>query len=82
MKTAISIPDDVFAKAEQVARSRGFTRSELFTKAVLFYLENGASSEDDKVDRINAVVDELGGEHLRVSDLARAQLNHLADEGW
>lgn len=34
MKTAISIPDDVFAQAERVAKRLGLSRSELFTKAV------------------------------------------------
>lgn len=39
MKTAISIPDEVFAEAERVARRLGMSRSELFTKAVQAYLQ-------------------------------------------
>jgi len=38
MKTAISIPDDVFAQAERVAKRLGLSRSELFTKAVQAYM--------------------------------------------
>ena len=38
MKTAISIPDDVFDQAERVAKRLGLSRSELFTKAVQAYL--------------------------------------------
>jgi metal-responsive CopG/Arc/MetJ family transcriptional regulator len=38
MKTAISIPDDVFAQAERVAKRLGLSRSELFTKAVQAYV--------------------------------------------
>jgi metal-responsive CopG/Arc/MetJ family transcriptional regulator len=38
MKTAISIPDDVFAQAERVAKRLGLSRSELFTKAVQAFL--------------------------------------------
>lgn len=38
VKTAISIPDDVFAQAEWVAKRLGLSRSELFTKAVQAYL--------------------------------------------
>lgn len=34
MKTAISIPDPIFAKAEKAARNLGISRSEFFTRAV------------------------------------------------
>ena len=39
MKTAISIPDSIFAKAEVCARRLGMSRSELFTKAVAAFIE-------------------------------------------
>jgi metal-responsive CopG/Arc/MetJ family transcriptional regulator len=38
MKTAISIPDDVFAAAEQLARRQGLSRSALYRRAVERYL--------------------------------------------
>jgi metal-responsive CopG/Arc/MetJ family transcriptional regulator len=34
MKTAISIPDPIFAEAETLASRLGISRSELFTRAV------------------------------------------------
>lgn len=43
MKTAISIPDDVFKRAERAAKRLGVSRSELFTRAVREYL--GASRD-------------------------------------
>jgi metal-responsive CopG/Arc/MetJ family transcriptional regulator len=43
MKTAISIPDDVFKRAERVAKRLGVSRSELFTRAMREYL--GASRD-------------------------------------
>lgn len=43
MKTAISIPDDVFEHAERAAKRLGVSRSELFTRAVREYL--GASRD-------------------------------------
>ena len=43
MKTAISIPDDVFRSAERAAKRLGVSRSELFTRAVREYL--GASRD-------------------------------------
>ena len=38
MKTAISIPDEVFKRAERVAEKLGVSRSELFTRAMQEYL--------------------------------------------
>jgi metal-responsive CopG/Arc/MetJ family transcriptional regulator len=38
MKTAISIPDEVFEQAEQAAKRLGLSRSELFTRAVQAFL--------------------------------------------
>jgi predicted transcriptional regulator len=38
MKTAISVPDEVFRQAEQAAKRLGVSRSELFTRAVRAYL--------------------------------------------
>ncbi len=39
MKTAISIPDNVFESAEKLANRLGQSRSQLYTKAVSSYLE-------------------------------------------
>lgn len=38
MKTAISIPDDIFEEAEEAAKQLGVSRSELFTRAIKAYL--------------------------------------------
>jgi predicted transcriptional regulator len=38
MKTAISIPDEVFKRAERIAEKLGVSRSELFTRAMQEYL--------------------------------------------
>jgi len=58
MKTAISIPDEVFSRAEQFAHRRKMTRSALFTKAVDEYIQQ--HREDDvtkKLDEIYAQED-------------------------
>jgi metal-responsive CopG/Arc/MetJ family transcriptional regulator len=39
MKTAISVPDDVFNQAENVARQSGMSRSELYVTALRAYLD-------------------------------------------
>lgn len=53
MKTAISIPDQIFSQAERFARQRQMTRSALFTAAVVEYLRQ--HREDDVTERLNRV---------------------------
>ena len=38
MKTAISIPDELFSKVEEFARATGKSRSQLFRDALIEYL--------------------------------------------
>jgi hypothetical protein len=45
MKTAVSIPDDVFAGAERFARQKKKSRSKLFTDAIREYLARHAPDE-------------------------------------
>ncbi len=40
MKTAISIPDNLFKTADSYAKNHGFSRSQLYAKAIAHYLEN------------------------------------------
>ena len=55
MKTAISIPDAVFAEAERVAHSLGLSRSELYTRAVAAFLKLQSSDETTrKLDEVYA----------------------------
>jgi metal-responsive CopG/Arc/MetJ family transcriptional regulator len=58
MKTAISIPDEVFEVAERLARRSKKSRSQLFSDAVREYVARHASDEiTDAMDRVCA---ELG----------------------
>jgi len=53
MKTAISIPDAIFKAAEKLARRLGFSRSELYTKAVIEYLRKYQNEDvTKKLDEI------------------------------
>jgi metal-responsive CopG/Arc/MetJ family transcriptional regulator len=45
MKTAVSIPDDVFAGAERLAKRSKKSRSQLFSDAVREYLARHAAEE-------------------------------------
>ena len=55
MKTAISIPDTTFHKAEERAKKLGMNRSEFFTKAVSCYLD-----ELDKESLTSLIDDAIG----------------------
>ncbi len=59
MKTAISMPDEVFASAERLARRQGRSRSELYSAAVREYVARHAPDEvTDAIDRVLATLDE------------------------
>ena len=53
MKTAVSIPDDVFQEAEQLARRTRKSRSQLFSDALREYVARHAPDEvTERMDRI------------------------------
>lgn len=58
MKTAVSIPDDVFEKVERFARRTKRSRSEVFSTALREYIARHAP--DEVTDAINRAVDEIG----------------------
>jgi metal-responsive CopG/Arc/MetJ family transcriptional regulator len=78
MKTAISIPDVVFARAEGFARRRKMTRSALFTAAVDAYLEQ------HQPEAITRALNEIYAEEKSSLDpvLQRAQALSLPKEDW
>ena len=53
MKTAISIPDEIFEGAERLARRTNKSRSQLFSDAVREYVGRHASEEvTEAMDRV------------------------------
>ncbi len=58
MKTAVSLPEQVFYKAEQLAKQLGVSRSELYKKAIESYLEQ-QNSRETIIESINRVCDEV-----------------------
>ena len=58
MKTAVSIPDDVFEKVERFARRTKRSRSEVFSTALREYIAR--HGPDEVTDAINLAVDEIG----------------------
>jgi metal-responsive CopG/Arc/MetJ family transcriptional regulator len=58
MKTAVSIPDDVFEKAERLAKRSKRSRSEVFAAALREYLARHAPEEiTDAMNRVCAEMD-------------------------
>lgn len=57
MKTAISLPDDVFEAAERQAKRAGKSRSQLYAEALQEYLVR--HSPDEVTEAMNWVVDSL-----------------------
>lgn len=57
MKTAVSIPDDVFEKVERLARLARRSRSEVFSAALREYVARHAP--DEVTDSINQVCDRI-----------------------
>ena len=58
MKTAVSIPDDVFESAERLARRTKKSRSRLFSDALREYVARHSS--EDVTDAMDRVCRELG----------------------
>ncbi|HEX2122006.1 MAG TPA: ribbon-helix-helix protein, CopG family [Thermoanaerobaculia bacterium] len=58
MKTAVSIPDDVFEKVERFARRAKRSRSEVFSAALREYMARHAP--DEVTDAINLAIDDIG----------------------
>ena len=58
MKTAVSVPDDVFDRAERLARREGRSRSEVYSAALREYVAR--HSPDEIADALDLVVAEVG----------------------
>ncbi len=58
MKTAVSVPDDVFAQAEVLARRSGRSRSDVYSAALREYVARHAP--DEVTEALDRVVREVG----------------------
>jgi len=78
MKTAISMPDDLFRLAEATARRLRVSRSELYSKAIAEFLKG--QNGNAVTERLNEV---YSRRPARVdSGLHRAQLKSLEKDAW
>lgn len=78
MKTAISISDDTFTRAEAAAAALGISRSEFFTRGAVLYL---AQLEGSQVTaRIDEVLARIGQHPTGDEGLARLKQLTEGDE--
>jgi metal-responsive CopG/Arc/MetJ family transcriptional regulator len=78
MKVAISLPDDLFDSADELAEQMGLSRSELYARAVAEYLAK--HRDQDVTARLNAVyAEEQSGIDPR---LRKAQARSARSSEW
>lgn len=58
MKTAVSVPDDVFERAERLAKREKRSRSDVYSAALREYVARHAS--DEVTEAIDRVITEVG----------------------
>lgn len=78
MKTAISIPDELFRAADQAAKRLGLSRSQLYQRAIVLFLER----QGDRV--VTEALNDVYSERMDLPDpvLARMQRASLPPEPW
>lgn len=80
MKTAISIPDNIFLAAERLAKRLGISRSELFQRAMRSFLEE--HSDERVTENLNAVYSKDGPDSGLDPFIEYLQGSSLAREEW
>lgn len=78
MKTAISVPDEVFEAADRAARKLGVSRSELYSTAVHEYIERHKT--EDVTSRLNEIYASDGSKLDEY--LGQMQAQSIMKEDW
>ena len=78
MKTAISIPDEIYHSADQLAKRFGMSRSELYSKAVSNYINA------HKNEAVTQALDQIYAKEKSEIDpvINVMQLRSLPKESW
>jgi len=80
MKTAVSVPDDVYAKAEALARRERRSRSEVYSAALREYVAR--HSEDEVTAALDRAIAELGDAAAPDGFLEAAGQARLRETEW
>lgn len=78
MKTAISIPDELFESADRLAGQLGMSRSELYVTALRQYVQE--RSGERITEQLNELYEAQGDDMDPV--IARLQRRSLSKDGW
>ena len=77
MKTAVTIPDDLYDEAEKLAKGLGISRSALYARALTRLVHDAGAQQ------ITAALNAVYGKQRRGDELmGRAAAPVLEDEGW
>ncbi|EMI63717.1 ribbon-helix-helix domain-containing protein [Leptospira noguchii] len=82
MKTAISIPDELFKTAEKIAKKLGIPRSQLFAKALEEFIQS--HSKESITEKLNKVYS-IKSKELKsnIADLSVESLRKsLKNDSW
>lgn len=80
MKTAISVPDETFARVEHCAEDLGVSRSEFYTRAANYYLDHlQAQTLTSDINAALAMIEQDGSADAAVA-AGRRVLSGLDDE--
>lgn len=80
MKTAISVPDDVFEQADRLARRAGRSRSDVYSAALREYV---ARHDPEQVtEALDAAVSDLGDDATSDELVREASRRTLATAEW
>ncbi|WP_061224076.1 ChpI protein [Leptospira weilii] len=82
MKTAISIPDELFKTAEKTAKKLGIPRSQLFAKALEDFIQS--HSKESVTEKLNKVYNSKFNEAKNnITDLSVESLRKsLKNDSW
>jgi metal-responsive CopG/Arc/MetJ family transcriptional regulator len=80
VKTAISVPDEIFNQAGSRAAELGISRSEFFTRAVRQYLEQ--LTDASLTQQIDAAIDAAGADDSGQAAATAGRAFLAADDEW
>jgi metal-responsive CopG/Arc/MetJ family transcriptional regulator len=78
MKTAVSIPDKLFSEADNLAKSMGISRSELYQKAIDQFLHDNRFT--GVTEKLNALYSGL--ESKLDDEVSEMQFHTINSEDW
>lgn len=78
MKTAVSVPDELFAEVERIAQRTGRSRSAVYAEALREYVARHAPDEvTAAINRVMAEIGETAEEDQFVAEAARRTLEAI-----